>query len=266
MMNVLKFFSFLTLIFLLPFAIQAQATIDTAVNFNVKTYDGKTINLFKLLDEENKIVVIDFFSVTCGPCQEYAPDFQGSYLDFGENNGNVFHIGINWGATNDQVEYFINSFGLTYPVVSGNQGGGNSVYTDYGIMAYPTVVIIDPETHLLARKNIKPPTQDSINNAIIKAGGIMVGLNETKENIENSIKLYPNPARSTVNIKINKSVHSLYKIFIINLLGKVIYSHNGIIEKNNLILPINLSNFPSGVFFVKIEINNQIFTKKLIIK
>ncbi len=39
----------------------AQTTLDTAINFTVKDVEGHTFNLYDKLDE-NKIVVIDFFS------------------------------------------------------------------------------------------------------------------------------------------------------------------------------------------------------------
>ena len=90
-------------IFLLLFAvlivrgIMAQTLLTEAEDFHVKTIDGVPIWLFPLLDDEEQIVVIDFFSTTCGPCQDYADDFQRSYEAFGSNTGNVYHMGINWG-------------------------------------------------------------------------------------------------------------------------------------------------------------------------
>ncbi|MCB2220964.1 MAG: peroxiredoxin family protein [Bacteroidetes bacterium] len=42
-------------------ASMAQTTLDSAINFSVKDVHGNSISLYDLLDE-NKIVVIDFFS------------------------------------------------------------------------------------------------------------------------------------------------------------------------------------------------------------
>ncbi len=44
-------------------SVMAQTTLDTAVNFSVKDVKGNTHELFDIL-EDDKIVVIDFFSAT----------------------------------------------------------------------------------------------------------------------------------------------------------------------------------------------------------
>src|SRR5210317_2190594 len=100
--------------------VSAQVPIDTAIDFSVKDVSGLTVDLFEILDE-GKLVAINFFSTSCGPCTEYAPDFQDSYEDFGENEGNVFFVSICWGDNNAGVAHFDSIYGLTHPSVSGSQ-------------------------------------------------------------------------------------------------------------------------------------------------
>lgn len=49
--------------FFMVFALNAQTLLDTALNFTVKDTYGNTLDLYDILDED-KIVVIDFFSTT----------------------------------------------------------------------------------------------------------------------------------------------------------------------------------------------------------
>lgn len=59
----MKKLSFFTVMLLFSFTLNAQTLLDTALNFSVKDPYGNTIELFDILDED-KIVVIDFFSTT----------------------------------------------------------------------------------------------------------------------------------------------------------------------------------------------------------
>ena len=45
-------------------SVQAQTQLTVAEDFHVKTIEGVTIDLFPILDEENMIVVIDFFTTS----------------------------------------------------------------------------------------------------------------------------------------------------------------------------------------------------------
>lgn len=148
----------------------AQVAIDTAVDFSVKDVDSDSHNLFNYLDA-NKIVVLDFFTTTCGPCQTYASHVSQAYDYFGCNEGNVIFLGINWGSDNEAVRLFDTLWNARYPSISGTQGGGNSVIDDFQVLSYPTVIVITPD-HLIPVKYIWPPMYDSIVPKVIAAGGI----------------------------------------------------------------------------------------------
>jgi len=242
----------------------SQTTLDTAVNFHVKTIDGLPIWLFDLLDIDNKIVVIDFFSTSCGPCQDYAPDFQASYEDFGENSSNVYYMGINWGADNDQVRAFDSIYNLTYPTVSGTQGGGNGVFNDYNILSYPTVIVIVPEDHLIKNQEIVPPVRDSINKAVIAAGGIMVGVDENVTNNEELI-IYPNPVLNNATVSINLEKRSSVSISIFDLLGREKQKlQPQLYSAGKISIPIDLNNLKNGIYFVRVKYKNKVITRQII--
>ena len=79
-------------------------------------------------------------------------------------------------------------------------------------------------------------------------------------NINNSeIIIYPNPA---VNKQFSVSSKvPIDKISISELTGKVIYSE----KPNSPVININLRKFPSGIYFVKIKIDNNETIKKIIL-
>ncbi len=155
--------------------LHAQTSLDTAVNFTVKDVNGITHLLHEYL-EQDKIVVIDFFTITCGPCSVYAPFISESYSHFGCNTSNVIFLGINWGADNAGVTDFGNIYGVHYPEISGIEGNGNHVVADYGILSYPTVILILPDSYV-AEKFIWPPSTQHLDSIILLHGGIFADCN-----------------------------------------------------------------------------------------
>ena len=79
---------------------------------------------------------------------------------------------------------------------------------------------------------------------------------ENKTN--NIVSIYPNPANSIVNISNVPNAN----IAINDISGKSVYTKSNCSENEK----VNISDFKSGIYFVKIENNNQTFTKKLIVK
>ncbi len=235
----------------------AQTPLEEAVNFHVKTIYGEPIWLFPLLDDENQIVVIDFFSTTCGPCQDYAPDFQACYEIFGNNEGNVYFMGINWGNDNQGVKEFDSIFGLTFPSASGSQGGGNIVFNDYEILSYPTVVVITPD-HVITEQYVWPPDEQTITNAVIEAGGLVVNTSENRESDAN-INVYPIPAKNYTNVEFNLRHPGKVRISISNILGQEVFSSSSdyfMKGENRVNLPV--TELKNGYYFITLITENQI--------
>ncbi len=232
--------------------IAAQTTLTEAVNFHVKTIYGEPIWLFPILDDENQIVVIDFFSTTCGPCQDYAPDFQACYEKFGNNEGNVYFMGINWGNDNLGVKEFDSIYGLTFPTASGSQGGGNIVFNDYDIQSYPTVIVITPD-HIITDQHVWYPSEENITNAVIAAGGILVNTTENKLE-KTELKVFPNPAHSigTIELELIKSTNISISIY--NLMGQRVYISDyqrQSVGNIQIIFPVD--ELKNGYYFVKVD-------------
>ena len=195
---------FILFAFLLPaHFVDAQTSLDTAVNFTVKDVNGVTHRLYEYL-EQDKIVVIDFFTITCGPCSTYAPLINESYYHFGCNSSNVVFLGINWGADNAGVSSFGETYGVYYPEISGTEGNGNHVVEDFGILSYPTVIVIMPDSYI-AEKYIWPPSTEHLDSIISAHGGLISVCNtpvsavtEAAAGKNKILSLFPVPAGSSV--------------------------------------------------------------------
>lgn len=169
MIKKIKISALLIIFMMIAGMTHAQVGIDSAADFSVKDLEGNLHHLYDYLDDD-KLVVIDFFTTNCGPCQTYASSVSASYDYFGCNAGNVVFLGINWGSDNTGVHIFDSIWGAMYPSVSGLQGGGNNVVDLYEVISYPTVILIAPDRSIL-NNHIWPPTQDSINTNVLAAGG-----------------------------------------------------------------------------------------------
>jgi hypothetical protein len=78
--------------------------------------------------------------------------------------------------------------------------------------------------------------------------------------LEQGISIYPNPADNKLNIVFSKTPAS--RISIINSLGQNIYHANNV--KDNL--QVNISNWKTGIYHIKLISKNYTVSKKLIVK
>ncbi len=251
---------FLSLLMFAFFTTKAQTALTEAVDFHVKTIYGETIYLFPLLDDNQQIVVIDFFSTSCGPCQDYADDFQATYEKFGANEGNVYFMGINWGNDNQGVSEFDSIFGLTYPTASGSQGGGNLVYGDYNILSYPTVIVITPD-HQIVEQYIWVPDEENLTQAILNAGGFYVGVNEDSMLNSQNLKLYPQPAKGLLHIASDFNQSSFVDLALLDLAGRKLLSDRiSLNTSGNQTITLDINAVPDGIYVLEIRSDNGLHT------
>ena len=83
-----------------------------------------------------------------------------------------------------------------------------------------------------------------------------VSVNEIQKN---DFSLFPNPAKNDFTIKLDNNKDSYLQI--LDITGKVIYQKN---FKKDLL--VETTNFKSGIYFVRIENDNNIITEKIIVE
>jgi len=111
-----------------------------AINFSLKSLDGKTVRLSEL---KGKVVVVDFWATWCGPCTASFPFLQQVYEKY-KANPNVVILTLNtWervtGAEREAlVKKFMEENKYTFPVLY-----DEGFVEKYGVEGIPTKFIID---------------------------------------------------------------------------------------------------------------------------
>lgn len=91
-----------------------------------------------------------------------------------------------------------------------------------------------------------------------------VGIN-TIEAVGFGFDLFPNPATTDVNLRINSATASKAKVSVVNAIGQVIYQEEVSLNQGTTALKIDSKNFAGGFYNVMIESNNTNLVKKLTI-
>jgi len=233
------------------YLLNAQTLLDTAENFVGKDTYGNVYELFDYLDED-KHVIIDFFTVACSYCQLYAPHVQRVYEDFGCNEGDVMVFGVNYGSDNDAVNEFDEVYGLNFPTISGTEGGGNKIASLYQIQSYPSVILIAPDRSIISQ-GIWPPADSNISEALIKAGctpqPCYTGMPETLVPL-NNYQIYPSPAKNEVFVEAVEINPDDITVSIFGPDAKLYFeSVLSVSEKNN---GIDIRSLPPGINVLQI--------------
>ena len=150
--------------------LSGQTSLDTAVNFSVVDIEGKQHKLYDYLNE-GKFVLVEFFYTNCNPCIGGVPAINQAFEAYGCNQGEIFFLSIDYGNSDMEVEQYKETYGTKTPAVSGQEGGGNQVLFDYGIVAFPTVILIAPDRNII-NPDIFPVTQSNLNFAISDQAGV----------------------------------------------------------------------------------------------
>ncbi len=138
----------LSLLFLNSFS--QKAAPDTVSDFSISDIYGNTHKLYSDYLDKGKYVFIDFFAVGCQSCSELSPVIDTVYKNFGCNYGDIVFLGIDGYSTDSSVRIFTQNYSMTFPAVSGNEGGGSQVFTDYNINYTPYKILIDSTGKIIA--------------------------------------------------------------------------------------------------------------------
>ncbi len=168
---------------------------------------------------------------------------QAAYEQFGCNDGNVFFIGIDKGNTNEDVIYFDSTYGVQYPGISGQDGGGNQVHLLYEVQATPCIVVIQPN-RVIDVKQVWLPTTTNIVDSVTNVGGILQSCltNIQISKTEEILTIGPNPVKDIAYLHLNILEEKEISIQIFNLTGRKIMDYQPVY-------------YPAGKYYVKADFN-----------
>ena len=109
-------------------------------SFNEKDMAGERFNLKEMT---GKVVVLNFWFINCPPCRQEIPALN-ELVESYKNNPKVVFLAVALDEKNE-LEDFLKASPFNYHIIS----NGRFTTSKYGIMAYPTHVVLDKQGKLL---------------------------------------------------------------------------------------------------------------------
>lgn len=240
---------------------------DIVDDFTVTDIEGNEHNLYDIT-ASGKYVFLDFFFVNCGPCQTWQATYNEFHDKYGCNEGEVYCLSINSGIDDDAaVIAYEETYGGPFnhaPAVS-NEGGSAAVDDNFGIIAYPTFCLINPDNEII-NLDIWPLTGVETFEEAFPTGFEpepmecnILGIGEISTSL--GVTLSPNPVSSNQYLSIRLSESQNAEVTIFNVLGKKLYS--GEVNGNEFDLPVK---FAAGTYFLSINSENGSVQKSFVVK
>lgn len=108
---------------------------DQMMEFTITDVDGVTYQLSELM-KENKLIILDFWYVSCNPCKQEFPHFEAVLEDYGDD---VVLLAVDPFYSAEDIRQLRDEMGLSFPVFQDPLG-----LTDgFRVTSYPTTVFID---------------------------------------------------------------------------------------------------------------------------
>jgi hypothetical protein len=87
------------------------------------------------------------------------------------------------------------------------------------------------------------------------------------EKDNHNIFIYPNPSEGVFHMQLNQlRVHQNYQIEIFNAMGTVVYRSKNLTTQESGNFEIDISDHPSGIYFVRIQHGDRVYSEKIIMK
>ncbi len=131
-----------------------------ATDFTAKNLEGKDI---KLSDFRGKVVLVNFWAVWCGPCQEEIPELVNLYNTYRDKGFVV--LGVSDPSDLGEIRKFVADHKMNYPVVIDK----GPISDEYNVVGFPTSFLIDREGNIVQKyPGYSPSVIKNVRNLIQK--------------------------------------------------------------------------------------------------
>jgi len=140
-------------------------TSSLAPDFTLNDISGKKLTLSQF---RGKMVILNFWSIWCGPCLAEMPSLNKLYLEFKDKG--LMVIGIAEDPAEKPVKSYIQEKGLAFPILMDKE---RKVYFKYSLFGIPVTFLIDKkgvivEKFIGERDWSSPQMKEKISNLLKK--------------------------------------------------------------------------------------------------
>lgn len=137
-------------------------------DFSLRDLDG---NLVRLSDYLGKgPVVLDFWATWCKPCLKVLPKIEELYNEYEDKGLTVLAINQDGTRSASKVEPFVNSMGLSFPVLLDNE---QEVVRLYQVSGFPTTILLDKEGNIVETlRGYRPGDEEKLKEKVESLLGV----------------------------------------------------------------------------------------------
>jgi thiol-disulfide isomerase/thioredoxin len=120
---------------------------DTAPDFNLRSPEGKRLNLKSMLKDGP--VLLDFWATWCKPCVKAMLKLQQVYDDYKDQGLTVVGVNEDGPRGQSKVKPFLRARKLTFPIALDSDGG---LMKRMRVTALPTTILVDRNGEIVYRQ------------------------------------------------------------------------------------------------------------------
>jgi peroxiredoxin len=254
-----SFIIILCLICILP--LYSQIAIgDTAEFFTLPDTAGIEISL---QEYSGKIILLNFFTTWCIPCQIEAPQLQDSIWQVFRNR-DVTILGINFQERLEPLQNFINDFKLTYPILRDTAG---TVFKEYGLTIFPSNVLLNRDGRVAwVEEGFNIPRFVHLIDSLTALSSIETRrvIPTTSPTLFDLHANFPNPFNNQTQISFTLRQREEVSINIMDITGRRIQTIRKVLSPGIQQINVSFAQAASGIYFYSVRVQNETKTGKMI--